>query len=1043
MKIVAVEKDSVESSEFVFEKPLVTIGRTPENDIIFDKWRMVSRAHAVFRFDSGNWLIEDAGSSYGTFVNGSRIQGAFPLSVGNSVQFGESGPILHIIWLEGGAESVREDAPPNVYVQPQVPTPPASVPFSDPSAPEPFAAHTSFENPSQKVTPFSDGLSVPRLEFIGKNSGNTVELDGNELWIGRDSSCDVVLEPGASTVSRRHAVIRKSENAYFVEDNNSFNGTLVNEQQISEPVRLFDNDRIQFGRGGPILRFLEAGNDVSSVHAPIPSASKVANSSNSLPGGTMVFNLSDISSVPKQELESHILKRIGFTQGNLLTIGRNESNDIQLDGLQISNRHAVLRKTNGGVYIEDSNSTNGVYVNGVPVSKQHVTSTDSIQIGAFVLRVDENAEVTVFDTRAKARIDCLGISKEVKNRNGGGKIRLLDDISLTIQPNEFIGLLGASGAGKSTFMDALNGTRPATSGKVYINNLDLYSHIDSLKQSIGYVPQDDIIHRELTVYRTLYYVAKLRLSSDISRTEINRIIEEVLDVTGLEERRNIPVRELSGGQRKRVSIAVELITKPSVIFLDEPTSGLDPITEERIMKLFRQIAESGRTVILTTHAMENVKLFDKIVVLMRGKLVFYGAPSEALAHFNANDFIELFEKLEAPQTKQIAERGEQNRALITEEVAEEWRRTFVSTREFQRNISEPLGELSLESKSSSPKNRRLGIFGGIKQWATLSARYSRVLSKDKLTLLILFLQAPLIGILVYFAMGAEFPRDFAYFSLSLCAIWFGTSLAAREIVRERPIYKRERMVNLRLLPYLGSKFFILGLIVSLQCIILWLPLKFFDLVGLMPMPGYLLGIPQLFMMLLTAAVGISIGLCISGLVRTSEMATGLIPLILIPQIVFSGLIGVPTGISKVTGMTMPAAWSFDSMKRFSGLDTLEPEGSIPGGKTNGQGLFKYIDTENDKIVAEGRENIKAYEKELEDRLKSAERRLDAGEKANFEGMPQRPKIADPIKVPADLSGYVTFLHPWMGSVLNPLVLVIMFLMLFTFTLLVLRLKDVS
>src|SRR4029078_13460934 len=168
------------------------------------------------------------------------------------------------------------------------------------------------------------------------------------------------------------------------------------------------------------------------------------------------------------------------------------------------------------------------------------------------------------------------------------------------------------------------------------------------------VPQDDVIHRELTVYRTLYYTARLRLSRDVSRAEIKQTSNEILDVTGLSERRHVPVNQLSGGQRKRVSIAVELITKPSVIFLDEPTSGLDPATEEKIMKLFRQIAESGRTVVLTTHAMENVKLFDKIVVLMRGKLVFYGAPQEALDHIKASTFKALYDKLEAPIDQQLA-----------------------------------------------------------------------------------------------------------------------------------------------------------------------------------------------------------------------------------------------------------------------------------------------------------------------------------------------------------------------------------------------------
>ncbi len=250
-----------------------------------------------------------------------------------------------------------------------------------------------------------------------------------------------------------------------------------------------------------------------------------------------------------------------------LIVGRAETSDIKLDGLQISNRHARLLQTNSGIVIEDLNSTNGVYVNGDRVSRQTITPNDAVQIGSFLIKIDTAGNIGVFDTRSKTRIDSVNITKEVKNRAGGGMIRLLDNVSLSIQPNEFVGLLGPSGAGKSTLMDAMNGMRPASGGSVLINNLDLYQHLDSLKQSIGYVPQDDIIHRELTVYRTLYYVAKLRLSSDVSKSEIEQIIDEVLDVTGLSERRDVPISQLSGGQRKRVSIAVELITKPSVIFL--------------------------------------------------------------------------------------------------------------------------------------------------------------------------------------------------------------------------------------------------------------------------------------------------------------------------------------------------------------------------------------------------------------------------------------------------------------------------------------------
>jgi len=735
--------------------------------------------------------------------------------------------------------------------------------------------------------------------------------------------------------------------------------------------------------------------------------------------------------------------QVGFGPDQEIGIGRNEMNTISLDGLQISNEHARLRRTNQEVVVEDLNSTNGVYVNGERVSRRGISPRDSVQIGSYVIRIDEHENVGVFDTRSKIRIDSIGITKDVKNRAGRGMIRLLDDISLTIQPNEFIGLLGPSGAGKSTYMDALNGMRPATAGSVFINNVDLYKYLDSLKQSIGYVPQDDIIHHELTVYRTLFYVAKLRLSRDVSRLEIDKIIEDVLDVTGLEERRDVPVNQLSGGQRKRVSIAVELITKPSMIFLDEPTSGLDPATEEKIMILFRQIAESGRTIVLTTHAMENVKLFDKIVVLMRGKLVFYGKPAEALRHLGVSNFKEIYDKLDEPIEEKLRENSELDRFAVTEQVAEDWKQMFLKTPEYKANVYKPLKELGATESGGVKKSHRLGIFGAVRQWLTLSARYARVLSKDRLNLFILFAQAPIIGTLVYFVMGANQPRDFVYFILSICSIWFGTSMAAREIVRERPIYERERMVNLGILPYLGSKLFVLGVIVSIQCFVLFVPLKFMDLVGLMPMPGIFAGIPQFIAMLFTAAVGIALGLLISALVKTSEMATSLIPLILIPQIIFSGLIGVPTGINKVVGLVMPATWSFDTMKRFSDLDTLEPEGALPNDRTNGLGLYKKIEVENEKIISDARKNIKDYEKDLETKLQNAERRAKRGERVQFTGMPERPKIGAAEKIPEDLSEYVSFLHPWMHEIVNLLVLMMMFFWLFVFTLTALRLQDIG
>jgi ABC-type transport system involved in multi-copper enzyme maturation permease subunit len=227
------------------------------------------------------------------------------------------------------------------------------------------------------------------------------------------------------------------------------------------------------------------------------------------------------------------------------------------------------------------------------------------------------------------------------------------------------------------------------------------------------------------------------------------------------------------------------------------------------------------------------------------------------------------------------------------------------------------------------------------------------------------------------------------------------------------------MVNVGLIPYLFSKFLVLGVIVGIQCILLFLPLKLLDLTGLMPMPGAMMGVPQLGVMLLTAGVGIAIGLLISAQVKTSELATSLVPLILIPQILFSGLIGVPSGVNKAVGLLMPATWAFDTMKRYSTLDTLEEEGADPNGSTNGLGYYEYIETENDRIIADSRTKIEKYKKDAEAKIDDFESELKAMRD------PAKPRLDDPPRSEdakridqKEMSNYVSFLHPWMNKGLN-------------------------
>ncbi len=1062
MNIILIEEraDGGQSPERSFSTAVIRIGReSGENDIAFENtlYPMVSRKHAELRWNEGKWTLFDLNSTYGTFVDGQPVVAPRPIAVGNRLQFGKSGPILRVVWFEVASDSAHSftsaDSPVQVPVQrastvpiaaenaPQqgVNIPPPRVPFAD-----------SDKTNAQPTRPQQPDRA--QLEFAATPGRPPFILGQNTVWLGRETVCDITFEPEAVMVSRKHASIRLEDNNYILEDNNSFNGTLVNEQRISTPTPLYHADEIRLGLGGPVLRFnsparippkgasLAGQRSIAAVHLADASSAALP-----IDSKTMVFKLDKAAArlASDDSAQPQLLMTLAFGQKKELTIGRGEKNDIKLDGLQISNRHARLLQTGTEVVIDDLNSTNGTYINGRRISRQTITPNDAVQIGSYLIRVDQAGNIGIFDTRSKTRIDAVNLTKEVRNRFGGGRIQLLDSISLSIQPNEFIGLLGPSGAGKSMLMEALNGMRPATGGNVLINNLDLYRHLDSLKQAIGYVPQDDIIHRELTVYRTLYYIAKLRLSRDVSSAEISQTINEVLDVTGLAERRNVRVDQLSGGQRKRVSIAVELITKPSVIFLDEPTSGLDPATEEKIMRLFRQIAESGRTAIMTTHAMENIKLFDKIVVLMRGKLVFYGKPDDALKHLQAASFKDLYDKLDKPVEEKVRAHGGANRQQLTEQTAEEWKQKFTQTPQYRQNIYEPLKELGKLQPTGVRKKRRLGVFGAISQWFTLSRRYLEVLFKDKLNLFILFAQAPIIALLTFFVMGDNLPRDFVYFVLSLVAIWFGTSVAAREIIRERPIYRRERMVNLGILPYVGSKLFVLGLIVGLQCLMLFVPLKLFDLVGLMAMPGETYGLPQLWAMLLTAGVGIALGLLVSALVRTSEMATSLVPLILIPQILFSGLVGVPSGINQVAGLLMPAAWSFDTMKRFSTLDTLEEEGADPAGKTGGLGLYKFTERENEKIIDDSRKNLENYQKDAEEKFRQYDRELRGGGNPALPKPDEPPAIPGAKKIPEDLSGYITFLNPWMNEVVNQIVLMLMFGILVIVTLIVLRIQDIG
>lgn len=234
-----------------------------------------------------------------------------------------------------------------------------------------------------------------------------------------------------------------------------------------------------------------------------------------------------------------------------------------------------------------------------------------------------------------------------------GNLVLLDKVSITVKQNELIGIVGPSGAGKSTLLKALCGFQPAKEGQVLLDQNNLYTHFNQFKQTIGYVPQDDIIHSSLSVYQTLLYTGLLRFPPDkVDRKRLDALISAVLVQLQLTERKKVKVKRLSGGQRKRVSIAVELLTSPELMFLDEPTSGLDPGLEQKLMQLLKNLSQEGRIIFVTTHIMKSLNLLDLILVMVQGKLAYFGPPDEINNYFNVTHFSDIFDKLNQKKARE-------------------------------------------------------------------------------------------------------------------------------------------------------------------------------------------------------------------------------------------------------------------------------------------------------------------------------------------------------------------------------------------------------
>ena len=916
-------------------QPVTVIGRDSSGDIVLLDQR-VSRRHACIRWQNGVWTVENLSQTSFIALDQQRVQ---------------QGTLTHnsIVHIGEGISFAFLVQPPVV----QSAQPLNAAMATEPMAPAP---HVASELATPKTVRASEpGSGLPSLTVSSNIHSERQQymLSKPLLNIGRDAANDIVI--AESIISSRHALIEHDGQGFYLvhphpSRERTVNGLWYQGQLIAGDQkfrrRLVNGDIFRIGddHGTLVTLVYDDGTGISPEALP---------------------------EMPSIALNS-----------NRLTIGRVADNTVVLDHPQVSAHHAALEKVESGYRVVDTNSTNHVYVNGQPVTSQLLHTGDEIRIGPYRLTYT-GTELKQYNESNNIRIDAQHLKKV-----GNNAVILLNDISLVIPPRKFVALVGGSGAGKSTLMDALNGLRPAQEGKVLYNGVDYYRNLAAFNTQLGYVPQEDIVHRELTVERALYYAARLRLPSDFTREQIQWRIDEVLEDVEMTERRGLLVSKLSGGQRKRVSIALELLANPSVFFLDEPTSGLDPGLDRKMMSLLRRLADRGRTIILVTHATNNINACDYVCFLAQGgRLAYFGPPNDAKAYFDKTDFAEIYSTLEP--TREHPDVPQQAEAR------------FLASPDYQRYVADVLGDGSvrqqrqtgnMQQPGAEKVQKRVKRGSAWSQFLLLSVRYLELLKNDKGNLLILLLQAPVIAtmlvLMARFEVGAgifnanslvqcrtqvltqagplalpqaqqteqidcqqvltflktdpagqSFARQQGgpnqalqnfllpgpgadaqkvLFIMAFATVLFGCINGAREIVKEAPIYRRERTVNLGILPYMFSKVVVLGVLCLFQSAVLTLVVQLGE-----PLQQGIFLPPLLetyITLALTSLAGLMVGLAISAIAPNNDRAISFVPIILIPQVIFSGaIIALKDWVTQILAAIFPTRWAMAALGSSIGL----------------------------------------------------------------------------------------------------------------------------
>ena len=717
---------------------------------------------------------------------------------------------------------------------------------------------------------------------------------------------DIQINGSCATVSRAHCTFgRDSRGRWAVRDDNSKNGLYYNGKRFK--IRsLADGDKIYIGKN-PGERVVIAYS-VRESNAPHPAAPQSAHAS---------------------------VKRYSLRGKNRCVIGRSESCDISINHPTVSRQHCIITRQNGRFLITDNDSTNGTILNSRQLEgTAELHPMDRITIAGLTLVFSDECLYTE-EQSGGVSITAEELCKVVGKR--GHEKTITNDVSFTIEPNKFVAIIGGSGAGKTTLLNCLAGLTDFTSGEVWINGASIQSSGKSLRSLMGYVPQQDIVYDSLTLERMLYYSAQLRMPPDSSKEEIRQKIDETLQLVELSDHRGTLISKLSGGQRKRASIAVELLASPKLFFLDEPSSGLDPGTEKLLMQMLKRLARSGKTVIMVTHTVQNLDLCDTVICMGNGgRLCFAGAPAEALKFFGKPSLIDIYDDL-SHHAEVTSERF--RRYSLRQQAADE--------------LPEP----------EKPARVRKSFPVWLREFRILTQRYFEILLSDRFRIALLMLMPVLLTLLVCIAFQADggfynfllrlsdsslmdklnihfsFTRETMpflvgkdtmslMFSFSCAVFWTGIFNSIQEVSKERVIFERERFSGVSVSSYVLSKFVPLFLLCLVQSGVMLGILYFMTDTAATPngdvnsaaalaysigSDGVVLGKNMMWLenflsTFLCALSAMCLGLMISTLV-SNEMALVLCPVCLMPQILFSGVVTRLSGLTKFLSKFITCRWS--------------------------------------------------------------------------------------------------------------------------------------